>query len=185
MRNVIVVAWLVAAMFIAVVAPAAGQESDDLVNRIISVPVPKSYRVDGAKTDAKVRADSSVQGGSALRVEVPGKSEQTWSTSVAVPINKSVRAGDNLILAFWARLEKGDAGAASAQLPYNAIQMAGAPYTALFNGAATVGPEWKMHEVRGKANRDYASGELNASIHLATGKQTVDIGPVFVLNMGQ
>ncbi len=42
-----------------------------------------------------------------------------------------------------------------------------------------------MHELRGRATRDYAAGELNVSIHLATAKQTVDIGPVFVLNMGQ
>lgn len=165
-------------------SPAQGQ-GDDIVEKIISVPVPKSYRVDGAKTGAKVRSDSSVQGGSALRVEVPGKGEQTWATSVAVPISKPVRGGDNLILAFWARLEKGDAGSASAQLPYNAVQMAGSPYTALFNGPATISPDWKMYEARGKADRDYQPGELNASIHLATGKQIVDIGPVFVLNMGQ
>ena len=69
-------------------------------------------------------------------------------------------------------------------LPYNAVQLASAPYTALFNGPVTIGPEWKLHEVKGKADKDYAGGTLNASLHLATAKQVVDLGPIFVLNMG-
>jgi hypothetical protein len=179
-------AWFGAvAALLALVGPAAGQEADDLAQRIISVPVPTAYRVDGVQSGARVRSDSSVQGGRALRVPVPGRSDQAWSVSVAVPITQAVHAGDQLILAFWARLEQGENGATSASLPYNAVQLAAAPYTALFTGPATVGPAWEMHEVRGRADRDYAAGDLNVSLHLATGRQTVDIGPVFVLNMGQ
>lgn len=165
-------------------AQEAGGEADDLVNRIISVPVPSEYRVDGVR-NARVRNDDSVQGGKALRVPVPGRSDQAWTVAVAVPVNRPVQAGDNLILAFWARLERGEEGASSATLPYNAVQLAREPYTALLSGPATIGPEWQMHEVRGRADRAYAAGDLNVSIHLATGHQTVDIGPVFLLNMGQ
>jgi hypothetical protein len=39
--------------------------------------------------------------------------------------------------------------------------------------------------VKGKADKDYPAGALNVSLHLATAKQTVDLGPVFVLDMGQ
>jgi hypothetical protein len=62
--------------------------------------------------------------------------------------------------------------------------MAHEPYTALFTGPATIGPEWKMVEIKGKADRAYAGGQLNVSVHLATAKQVVDLGPVFVLDMG-
>ena len=168
-----------------VAAQAAPREAEDLVERIISVPVPDQYRVDGAARGARVRNDEAVQGGKALRVPVPGRSDQAWTVSVAVPIARAVSAGDNLVLAFWARLERGDDGATSATLPYNAVQLAREPYTALFNGPVTIGPEWQMHELRGRADRDYAAGDLNVSLHLASGRQTVDIGPVFVLNMGQ
>jgi hypothetical protein len=54
----------------------------------------------------------------------------------------------------------------------------------LFTGQATIGPEWKLYEVRGKSDRDYAAGALNATLHLATGKQTIEIGPVIVLDLG-
>lgn len=171
--------------------PAAGQQrqqqpaADDIASRIISVPAPSRYRVDGVRTGARIRSDNRVQGGQALRVPVPGRSDQAWATSVAVPITQPVRRGDTLVLAFWARLEHGEDGAASTTLPYNAVQMAGAPYTALLSGPVTIDGEWKLHELRGRADRDYPADALNVSIHLATARQIVDIGPVFVLNMGQ
>jgi hypothetical protein len=167
-------------------APAAAQQ-DDILSHVISVPNPRAYRVDGTQTGAQaaVRNDSTVQGGKALRVQVPGRSEQAWTTAVAVPINRPIHVGDNLVLAFWARLEQGDNGATTASLPYNAIQLSAAPYTALFSGGVTVTPAWQMFEIDGRAARDYAADTLNVSIHLATGHQTIDIGPVFVLNMGQ
>ena len=173
------------------IAPAAAQQQpsaeEDILNRVISVPNPRAYRVDGTQNGAtsQVRNDSSVQGGKALRVQVPGRSEQAWSTAVAVPINRPVHAGDNLVLAFWARLEQGDNGATTASLPYNSVQLSAAPYTAVFSGGVTVTPQWQMFEINGQASRDYGADALNVSIHLATGHQTIDIGPVFVLNMGQ
>lgn len=157
---------------------------DDIASRIISTPAPSAFRLDGTLGRGSVRRDPAVQGGKAMRVQVPGRSEQPWSVALSVPITGAVRSGDLLVLAFWARLERGEGGATTAQLPYNAVQMAGAPYTAVFTGPATIGPEWRMHEIRGRASRDYAAGELNVAIHLATARQTVDIGPVFVLNMG-
>ena len=54
----------------------------------------------------------------------------------------------------------------------------------MFGGPATIGPEWQIRGAR-RANQDYAAGALNVAMHLATGHQTVDIGPVFVLDMGQ
>lgn len=172
-------------LFAASAAAGQGQPAGDLANRVISAPNPDGFRVDGAPARAQVRADPGVQFGRALRVPVPGRNAQAWTVSVAVPINRAVASGDRLLLAFWARLEEGENGAATAELPYNAVQLAAAPYTALFNGPATVTPRWQLFQIRGRADRAYAAGDLNVSLHLATGRQTIDIGPVFVLNMGQ
>jgi hypothetical protein len=160
------------------------QGADDLANKIISIPNPNAYRVDGVR-NARVRADPGVQFGHALRVPVPGRNDQAWTVAVAVPINRPVAAGDRIILAFWARLEQGENGAASAELPYNSVQLATAPYTALFHGGVTITPQWQLFQIRGEADRAYPADTLNVSLHLATGRQTVDIGPVIVLNMGQ
>ena len=185
MKGIARVVGLLALAVIA--APVAAQDAalDDIAGKIINVPPPEALRVDGLRAKPKVRKDDTVQGGKALRIIVPGKAENAWAISASNPIQKPVKAGDVLILAFWARLVSGENGAASATLPYNAVQLAAAPYTALFTGAAEIGPEWKFHEIRGKADKDYAAGALNVSLHLATAKQTLDLGPVFVLNMGQ
>ena len=162
-------------------APAVGAPKPSLEDMIVNSPLPGTLRVDGIRQKPRVRKDEQVQWGQAIRVEVPGKSDKTWSVAVASDVKKAVKAGDELVLAFWARVEKGDGGATTASLPYNAVQLSSAPYSALFSGGVEIGPEWKLYEVKGKADRDYAPGEINASIHLATGKQVIDIGPVFVL----
>src|SRR5690348_17015369 len=83
----------------AALSPAlAGQNSqqpaNDLADRIISVPNPNAYRVDGVR-NARVRADPGVQFGRALRVPVPGRNDQAWTVAVAVPITRPVAAGDH------------------------------------------------------------------------------------------
>ncbi|HEY0413356.1 MAG TPA: hypothetical protein VGD66_09450 [Allosphingosinicella sp.] len=178
---------LIVALAAALAAPAglrAEAGADDILDKVINVPPPSAWRIDGLRDRPKVRTDSSVQGGKALRVEIPGKGADPWAVSAANPVEKPVKAGDKLILAFWARLEIGEDGAAAATLPHNGVQLAAAPYTAVFAGPVTIGPEWKMYEVRGKADRDYAGGQLNVVLHLATAKQVIDLGPVFLLDMG-
>ncbi|HEX8239947.1 MAG TPA: hypothetical protein VF574_09440 [Allosphingosinicella sp.] len=172
------IAFALAASIAAVKAQGA---PDDIASRIINDP--GAPQVTGAS--AKLRDDPGVQGGRALRIQVAGKGANAWDVAVGSAIQKPVRTGDRLVLAFWARLAKGEGGLATATLPYNAVQLASAPYSPLFSGPATIGPEWKLYEVRGKSDRDYAAGALNATLHLATGKQTVDIGPVIVLDLGQ
>ena len=157
-------------------APARAQELN-IIND------PGAPQVNGAS--GRLRDDASVQGGKALRVVVRGKGANPWDVAVESPLTQPVKAGDELLLAFWARLEKGEGGATSTTLPYNAVQLSAAPYTALFSGAAEVGPEWKLHEVRGKAAADHAGNALKATIHLATAAQTVEFGPIFVVNLGQ
>src|SRR3954463_2278530 len=164
---------------------SAQDSTDDLMKMIIKRPPVTAWQIQGMTGKPNVRSDPAVQYGKAVRIDVPGKGEHPWSIAASNPIDKPVKAGDKIELAFWARLEKGENGATTATLPYNAIQMSHDPYTALFTGPATIGPEWKMVEIKGKADRAYAGGQLNVSIHLATAKQIVDLGPVFVLDMGQ
>ncbi len=137
----------------------------------------------GAKSS--VRNDANVQGGKALRIQVAAKGKNNWDAFASSPIQKPVKAGNKLVLAFWARLEKGEGGAASSTLPFTGVQVSSPPYPSIFNDAVQVGPEWKLHQIKGTADKDYAAGSLGVSIHLANAKQTIDLGPIFVLDMGQ
>src|SRR3546814_20283258 len=61
-------------------------------------------------------------------------------------------------------------------LPNNGVQLAREPYTGIFGGPVAITPEWKMYDLQGIADRDYAAGELSVSMHLASGKQTLEFG---------
>ncbi len=169
------------ALCLAIAAPAPAIQGDDIASKIINDP--SAPQIVGAKS--AIRNDAKVQGGKALRVVVPAKGKNNWDAFASSPIQKPVKAGDNLVLAFWARVEKGEGGATSSTLPFVGVQVSSPPWPSVFTEAVQVGPEWKLHQVKGKADKDYAAGTLGVSIHLANAKQTIDLGPVFVLDMGQ
>lgn len=172
---------LVAALLLGFATASAAQNAGDLAKKIINDP--GDPHVDGAK--ASLRDDPAVQGGKALRIQVAKKGANPWDAMVGGPVNKPIKAGDKLILAFWARLEKGENGATTATLPYNAVQLASAPYSTVISSSNDIGPDWKMQQISGKADRDYAPGQLKVTFQLATAKQTVDFGPIMLFDMGQ
>ena len=153
----------------------------DLAKQIVNDP--SAPEVNGAK--ASLVDDPRAQGGKALRVAVSKKGANPWDATVGGPINKPIARGDRLLLLFSARLEKGENGAATATLPYNAIQLGAAPYSTIVSGPAQIGPEWKDFQVTGTADGNYSAGQLKVTIQLATAKQTVDFGPIVVLDRGK
>jgi hypothetical protein len=170
--------FAVASMTLVPLTSAAAQSADDLAKQIINDPAAPD--VTGAK--ASLVNDTKAQGGKALRVQVPHKGTNPWDSTVGGAIKKPIAKGDRLVLLFSARLESGENGATTAILPYNAIQLAAAPYSTVMTGAAQIGPEWKDFQVTGVADGNYPAGSLKVTIQLATAKQTVDFGPIVVLD---
>jgi len=173
-------AWLVAlgAALLAAV-PAAAQS--DISKQIINVPSPAAFSIYGLPEKPKVRKDAGVQGGQALRVVVPGKGATPYAIGLSAPVTKAVKKGDKLVLAFWARFDQAEG--AHVTIANAAVQLAAAPYSAAFGKPVDIGPDWKMYSVEGVADRDYAAGELAIAMHLATGKQVIDLGPIFLLDL--
>jgi len=170
--------WKLIGAALLIAAPAATAAQDDITRQIVNDP--SAPDVGGAR--ASLVDDAKAQGGKALRVAVPKKGANPWDSSVGGAIKKPIAKGDHLVLMFSARLEKGENGATTATLPYNAIQLAGAPYSTIMQGSAVIGPEWKDFKVEGTSNGAYGPNELKVTIQLATAKQTVDFGPIVVLD---
>jgi hypothetical protein len=170
-----------AALILTAPAAAAAQDANDLTQQIVNDP--SAPDVNGAK--GSLIDDPKVQGGKALRVDVPRKGSNPWDSSVGGAIVKPIAKGDRLVLLFSARLHKGEKGATTATLPYNAIQLGAAPYSTVMSGTGEIGPEWKDFQVTGTADGNYPAGALKVTIQLATAKQTVDFGPIVVLDRGK
>ena len=170
---------LVAAALLAAQGAAVAAQAPDIANRIVNDP--GAPQVNGAK--ASLRDDPKVQGGKAVRIQIQAKGKNPWDSSIGSNLTKPVKAGDQLVLAYWVRLEKGESGA-TATLPYSAIQLSSAPWTPLFHDSAEIGPEWKLVQIKGMADKNYGAGALAVTIQLATARQTVDFGPIIVLDLG-
>lgn len=140
------------------------------------------YGLPGGGKPASIK-DAKVQFGKAIRVDTPGSGDP-WAIGVNSPLSKPVKKGDKIVIAFYARVEKG-ADASGAGKVMGQLQLAAAPYTQVFGKPCDVTGEWKLCTAAGHADRDYGAGELAAALHLNTAKQTLDIGAMAVLNYGQ
>jgi hypothetical protein len=170
-----------AAAALLALAPIAAAAQDDLAKQIVNDP--GAPEVSGAK--ASLVDDAKAEGGKALRVQVPKKGANPWDSTVGGAIKKPIAKGDHLVLLFSARLAAGANGATTATLPYNAIQLNAAPYTTVIQGSGEIGPEWKDFKVEGVSAADYPANALKVTMQLATAKQTVDFGPIVVLDRGK
>jgi len=158
-------------------------EGDNILDKLVNVPAAKSWVAQGLNQWPEAIDDPAVQGGQAMRFEIKDKGADPWSVSANVSIVKPVKAGDVVLFAFWARAQLPLEGQ-TASIPGIRIQEANAPYGAFAQDSATVTSKWAMYYASGVADKDYKPGTLVATLQLAAGKQSIDLGPVFVLDFG-
>lgn len=184
MKAVIVVASLLALAAGAGSSVLARQENDgDILQKAINKPS-ANWQVQGVGQTSKPMKDKTVVGGGGVRIEVAAASPQPWAVAAQQPISGKIAKGDTLLVAFWAKAEGVDGGPATATISGVRIQQSSAPYDAAMQGSVRVGGEWAMHTVPGKAAIEIPAGGGNVSLHLASARQTVVLGPVFVLDFG-
>lgn len=70
-------------------------------------------------------------------------------------------------------------------LPSNSVSLTSPPWSGVIGGPAEIGPEWKTIELNGRADKDYAAGAIGIGIQLATARQTIDFGPILLLDLGE
>lgn len=173
--------WKLFTAALVAILPTTLAAQEDFAKEIVNDPA--APEVTGAK--ATLVDDAKVEGGKALRIAVPKKGTNPWDSAVGGVLKKPVQHGDHLVLLFSARLEKGENGAATTTLPYAAIQLNAAPYSTIMQDSAGIGPEWKQFKVEGVSDNNYSANQLKVTIQLATAKQTVDFGPIVVLDRGK
>lgn len=166
----------------AVALPGAAAQEATVADRVANDPRVEALQPYGQPIPPSMRADKDVQFGKALRVRLKGQPE-FGRVGAITPVLKPVKKGDRIVIAFWARASGTDDGQPGR---IGRVQLEATPVIrTIFEQPFDIGPEWKMHHLRGVADRDYAPRALNAALHLDVKKQVIDIGPVFVLNYGQ
>jgi len=151
----------------------------DIASRMVNHPAADQWSLLGTGEKHELIKDATVNGGAALKVTAAGAGSNPWDIQAGIANTKAVKKGDVILLAFWGRAVT----PGSVTVPA-VVQQSAAPYTRLGEETVTLTSDWKLHYVTGTAGQDYPAGTMGASVQLATGAQTVALGPVFLLDFG-
>jgi hypothetical protein len=174
------IAALCAGALMTLAAPAADTaKGGDLLDHMFVSASGDSWSVQGGT----VRDDAEVKGGKATRVAVR-KGVNPWDTQAIIGVPQAVAKGDIILVAYYARIETPPAGSTTGVISQAGVQMAKAPYTAFANEPAAPNGKWGVYYTSGVADADYSKGAINLVLHLASADQVVDLGPVFMFNLG-
>ena len=159
--------------------PAASNVLDKAVNQIGA-----NWSLYGAGQTSKTMTEDGVPGGQFVRATVTAKGANAWDVGAVSPIQKPIAAGDTILVAIWIRAPQLKDGE-TMPLPFIGANGAAAPYDNLVKADIKITNAWKLYYASGKAAANFAGNSANATVHLASDKHVIDLGPVFVLDFGQ
>jgi hypothetical protein len=153
---------------------------EDIASKMINKETNGAWYIQPEKPKAKhIKAD--VPGEHAFRVKAH-KGVNPWDVQASSPVAGAINEGDVIMLNYFARAEEPAEGGSSLTAR---IQLAGAPYTSVLDMSSKITGEWKSYCAFRVASASVPEKKGSVSIHLATAKQVVDLGPVLVFNFGK
>jgi hypothetical protein len=187
MRKIVTILIAAAAACSAAVpgqtAPAQADAGGSILDKAINKPG-TNWSVYGANQSTKAMNDAGVPGGQFIRATITAKGANAWDVGASSPIQKPITAGDTILVAIYLRAPQLKDGE-TMPLPYIGANGAAAPYDGLVATNVTITNAWKIYYASGKAVKNFPGNSMNATVHLASDKHVVDLGPVFVLDFGQ
>jgi len=160
--------------------PFAAQADDDILKHLINNPNPGSWIAYGAQTSKPVK-DATVQGGGAFEVQVTAAGPQPYSTAAQQDITGPIKKGDKLIAVLWLKANSSDGSPTPLHIR---MQVNSGSYDGIVESDVTIDNSWKRYPLQGVSAADHPKGSAVLAVHLGQAKQTIDLGPAFVLDMG-
>lgn len=178
--KAIIALSLAAAPIGLIAAPAPQQPS--IFDKAINNPG-LGWEVYGPNQKAREVPAAEVPGGNAVRVQVSKAGANPWDAGASYPAVKPVAAGDTLLVMVFLRAPDAPAGT-TVPIPIGAGG-ADAPYTPIAAETIQVGAGWKRYYAAGVSPQAFAAGKARISVQLAGAKQVIELGPAFLLDLGQ
>jgi len=164
-----------------VVACSLATAEEDIASRLINKETNGRWDFQPEVPKAK-RLKGVVPGGyDAFRVKAT-KGANPWDVQASSPVAGAINEGDVIMLNYFVRAEEAADGGSSITAR---IQLAAAPYTSVLDMTSKISGEWKSYCAFRVSNASIPENKSNVSIHLATAKQVIDLGPVLVFNFGK
>lgn len=161
------------------------QAMASLNGAVVSNPQGGPWNFYAAKDGSQAQiADKSAYGGKATRVTVPAAHAQAYEVSIGVPIEGALAEGEQLAIGFLVRTQSAETADGLGVVGFR-VQSNQAPYDGFGDHRITVGPNWKLIQLRTTVTKAIPAGNAMFSLFLGEAKQTLDIGPVFVVKLAQ
>ncbi|MFV3130525.1 hypothetical protein [Niveispirillum sp. KHB5.9] len=154
-----------------------------LPGKLMNDPTRLDWAVYGQGQKNKRVKTPGIGGGAALQVTSPSASDAAHNIGVNVPLTAGFTPGQAITVAFWARTVSADTPDKQGKLGLR-LQLGEAPYSGFGDTMLAIGTEWKMYEARAQANMAVEPGKAVLGLQLAAAKQVLEIGQIFVLDMG-
>lgn len=154
---------------------------DDIWTKTINNDSNGTWNILPDKPKAKYFEVEGIPGGHAFRIKAT-KGVNPWDVQASSPVQGAINEGDVIMLLYYARAAEPAEGGSSLTAR---LQLNSAPYTSTLDFTAPITGEWKSYCAHRVASATLPEKKGSVSIHLATAKQVIELGPVFVFNFGK
>ncbi|MEP3226145.1 MAG: hypothetical protein ABJO01_09225 [Parasphingorhabdus sp.] len=156
---------------------------DALPGRLINDPTVVDWTVYGNSRKPKQVSAPETPGQYAMQLKVIKKGAAKYDMGVNIPIRDAILSGHMITIAFWAKSTKADTGDGNGIVGLR-INENQAPYAGFGDQDLKIGTQWKLYEAKMRATMALDAGQAVVGFQLAGAKQTIEIGQVYVLDMG-
>lgn len=157
---------------------------DALPGTLINDPYTFNWDSYGDTLKTRPMKAPDIPGQGALAFTVQRKGAQPYDAGTNVPITGGIAKGDHVHFAIWARASKADTADGKGILTVRINRNSG-DYPGFGDQSFTVGSDWELYERGAVADMDLQAGEAVLGIQLAGAKQVVEIGQVYIMNVGR
>ena len=163
-------------------APAPAPQHIDLASKLINTP-DSNWNAYGPDQTSKKLDKGGPQNYPAVEVTVSKASANAWDDGAVSAIPHPIGAGDAILVALYLR-NPNLADGQTETLPLIGATGAAAPYPAIAGAPANVTNQWKLYFASGKASQAFAAGAWQVTVHLASARHTIQLGPIRVYDLG-
>jgi hypothetical protein len=151
---------------------------------LMAAPFAESLQTFGDDIKTRYNKESDALGGVALEIKTK-RGKNPWDAGVVNPSGVAIEKGDVLYMAFFAKALKQPKDDKPAVIKNVGVQKASEPYTTIIGRDFELTSDWKSFALAGVASKSYKPNEAQISMQIATGKQEIAIGAVFLFNLGK
>ncbi len=151
--------------------------------KLISNPANKAWAVYGAGQTNKTVPSPNIPGtgGTALQVTTPAATKNAYDVVANIPVTSAIAEGDVLLVGVLARTAPGGTADGTGKLGIR-VQANEAPYPGFGDNVLTLGPTWRLLQLRTQAKMAIPLGKGVVSLHFGAAAQSVEVGQVYVIN---